>query len=127
MLRAGCGLLAILVALCIVGRLPRLVRLGLVRSSSEVEKDTAFIVSKGATLTAVADQLEKDGHHPVRRPLSCCAPRCSAAAIRSRRASSCCPPASRPRAILDTLQHGEVIRRFVTIPEGLPSVMVATG
>ena len=26
--------------------------------------------------------------------------------------------------ILDTLQHGQVIRRFVTVPEGLPSIMV---
>src|SRR5690606_33258291 len=26
--------------------------------------------------------------------------------------------------ILDTFQHGEVIRRYVTIPEGLPSIMV---
>ena len=34
------------------------------------------------------------------------------------------PAGSSPASILDTLQHGEAIRRFVTIPEGLPSIMV---
>jgi len=34
------------------------------------------------------------------------------------------PAGSSPSTILDTFQHGEVIRRFVTIPEGLPSILV---
>ncbi|MFN6934975.1 MAG: endolytic transglycosylase MltG, partial [Tsuneonella sp.] len=34
------------------------------------------------------------------------------------------PAGASPATILDTLQHGQVIRRFVTIPEGLPSIMV---
>ena len=34
------------------------------------------------------------------------------------------PAGASPATILDTFQHGEVIRRFVTIPEGLPSIMV---
>ena len=34
------------------------------------------------------------------------------------------PAGSSPSTILDTFQHGEVIRRFVTIPEGMPSIMV---
>ena len=34
------------------------------------------------------------------------------------------PAGASSAAILDTFQHGEVIRRFVTIPEGMPSILV---
>ena len=35
------------------------------------------------------------------------------------------PAGASAATILGTLQHGEVIRRFIAIPEGLPSVLVA--
>ncbi len=34
------------------------------------------------------------------------------------------PAGSSPASILGTLQHGQPIRRFVTVPEGMPSILV---
>ena len=87
------------------------------------QQDTSFIVRSGSTLTGVAQQLEDEG------------------LIRSHEAfllrakiiggddpikagEFLMPGAASPATILDTLQHGEVIRRFVTIPEGTPSILV---
>jgi UPF0755 protein len=91
--------------------------------SANVDEETAFTVPDGATLTSVARKLEAEGligsadafllrakvlgsGDPVQRGEFALAAGASAATI------------------LDTLQHGQAIRRFVTIPEGLPSIMV---
>ena len=91
--------------------------------SSEIEKDTAFVVPSGSSLTSVARKLEDEalissadsfllwakvlgGDDPIKA------------------GEFLLPAGSTPSEILDTFQHGEVIRRFVTIPEGLPSIMV---
>ena len=90
---------------------------------AQVEEETNFLVPSGATLTSVAGKLEEEGligsadsfllrakvfgsGDPVKAGEFLLSAGASAATI------------------LDTLQHGEVIRRFVTIPEGLPSVLV---
>jgi UPF0755 protein len=88
-----------------------------------VEKETDFVVPRGATLTTVAGKLEKEhvigsagaflwrakllgSHDPIK-------------------AGEFLLPEGASRAtILDTLQHGKPIRRLVTIPEGMPSIMV---
>lgn len=91
--------------------------------SSEVEEDTAFIVPGGATVTAVAKSLEEHGHIGS----------ADAFLLRAKILGSSDPvqagefaivAGSSPAAILDTLQHGQPIRRFVTVPEGRPSIMV---
>jgi UPF0755 protein len=91
--------------------------------SSSVEKDTAFLVPSGASVSSVADKLEDKG-------LIASA---DAFKLRSKVFGSgdpimagefMLPAGASPATILDTFQHGEVIRRFVTIPEGLPSIMV---
>ena len=91
--------------------------------SSDVEQDTAFVVPSGSSLTSVARKLEDEeligsadsfllwakilgGGDPIKA------------------GEFLLPAGSSPSEILDTFQHGEVIRRFVTIPEGLPSIMV---
>ena len=91
--------------------------------SSEVDKDTAFIVPSGSSLTSVAHKLEDEeligsadsfllwakilgGSDPIKA------------------GEFLLPAGASPSQILDTFQHGEVIRRMVTIPEGLPSIMV---
>lgn len=91
--------------------------------SAAVEKDTAFTVPDGATLTSVAGKLEEEGLIGSK----------SAFLLRAKILGSGDPvqkgefeiPAGASAAtILDTLQHGITIRRFVTVPEGLPSIMV---
>ncbi|WP_120717628.1 endolytic transglycosylase MltG [Tsuneonella amylolytica] len=91
--------------------------------SSSVEKPTAFTVPDGATLTSVAGKLEEDGLIGSK----------SGFLLRAKILGSGDPvqkgefeiPAGASAAtILDTLQHGMTIRRFVTVPEGLPSIMV---
>ena len=91
--------------------------------SSNVEEETAFIVPSGASLTSVAEKLADEGHiasadsfllratvlgsgDPIKAGEFLLAPGISNAGI------------------LDHLQHGDVIRRFVTIPEGTPSIIV---
>jgi UPF0755 protein len=91
--------------------------------SSAVEKDIAFTVPDGATLTSVAGKLEKEGLIDSS----------SAFLLRAKilgsgdpvqRGEFAIPAGASGSSILDTLQHGQVIRRFVTVPEGLPSIMV---
>lgn len=91
--------------------------------SSVVEEEVAFIVPSGSSLTSVAQKLEEDGHVAS----------ASAFLLRAKILGSGDPikagefllPAGASGAtILSTLQSNDVIRRFVTIPEGTPSVMV---
>jgi UPF0755 protein len=90
---------------------------------SEIEEDSTFVVPQGATLTSVAVRLMEDGHIP-----SDSAFLWRASILGSddpvKAGEFMLPAGSSPAGILDILQHGQVIRRFVTIPEGLPSVMV---
>ncbi len=86
-------------------------------------EDTSFIVRSGSTLTSVAERLEDEGL--IRGK--------DAFLLRAKLLGSgdpikagefMLPAGASPGSILDTLQHGEVIRRFVTIPEGMPSILV---
>lgn len=88
-----------------------------------LEKDGAFTVPDGATLTSVAGKLEDEG----------LVGSASGFLLRAKilgsgdpvqRGEFAIPAGASPATILDTLQHGQVIRRFVTVPEGLPSIMV---
>jgi UPF0755 protein len=88
-----------------------------------VDKDTDFVVPRGATLTSVAKKLEKEQ----------VVGSASAFLWRAKVFGSSDPikagefllPEGSSRAkILDVLQHGQPIRRLVTVPEGMPSIMV---
>lgn len=91
--------------------------------SSEVEEEVAFIVPSGSSVTSVAQKLEEED-------LIASA---DAFLLRAKILGSSDPikagefllPAGASGAkILGTFQHGDVIRRFVTIPEGTPSAIV---
>lgn len=94
--------------------------------ASEVEEDTAFTVPSGASLTQVAQRLEDEG----------LVASADAFLLRAKimdkllgggsiKAGEFMLPAGASNArILSVLQSGEAIRRFLTIPEGLPSVIV---
>jgi UPF0755 protein len=90
---------------------------------SSVGEDTAFVVESGASVSSVADDLEEKGLIGS----------ADAFMLRAKVFGSgdpimagefLLPAGASPATILDTFQHGQVIRRFVTIPEGLPSIMV---
>jgi UPF0755 protein len=92
-------------------------------ASADVEEDTNFIVPSGSTLTAVARQLGEEGLIDSS----------DAFLLRAKILGSgdpiqagefLIPAGASPSQILDTFQHGQVIRRFVTVPEGLPSILV---
>ena len=86
-------------------------------------RDTAFVVPDGANLAGVSASLEKAG------AIS------SASAFRLRArivgggapikaGEFMLPKGSSPAQVLSIIQGDEVLRRFVTVPEGMPSVMV---
>lgn len=88
-----------------------------------LEKDTSFLVPSGSSLYGVVDRLEAEG------AIS------SADAFRLRAkffaseepikaGEFMLPAGASPRRIMAILQNGEVIRRMVTIPEGMPSILV---
>lgn len=92
-------------------------------SSGPLEKDTPFLVPDGASLGSVSAKLEKEG------AIS------SAAFFRLRAqvfgvgapikaGEFLLPRGASPSRILSILQGDEVIRRFVTVPEGMPSILV---
>ena len=91
--------------------------------SADVEEDTSFIVPQGATLTAVARRLEDenlidsaDGFLLRAKILG------SGDPIQA--GEFLLPAGSSPAQILEAFQNGQVVRRFVTVPEGLPSILV---
>ena len=88
-----------------------------------ITKDTDFVVPRGASLGTVANKLQKE--HVIG----------SASAFTWRakifgsgdpiKAGEFLLPKGSSRAtILDIIQHGKPIRRLVTVPEGMPSIMV---
>jgi UPF0755 protein len=88
-----------------------------------VDEETAFTVPDGATLTSVARKLEAEGLIGSADAFLLRA-KILGSGDPVQRGEFALPAGASPATILDTLQHGQVIRRFVTIPEGLPSIMV---
>ena len=91
--------------------------------AAEIEEETPFVVSSGSTLTSVARDLENDGIIGS----------ADAFLLRAKVLGGGDPiqageflfePGISQADILDKLQSGDVIRRFITIPEGMPSIMV---
>ena len=120
MKRAGCLLAGVLSLVLVIGAIWFLSGWW---GGAEVDEDTNFLVPSGTSLTSVADKLAEEGLISD----------ADGFLLRAKIFGSSDPimagefllPAGASNAtILDTFQHGEVIRRFVTIPEGLPSIMV---
>lgn len=90
---------------------------------SQIEEDAVFMVPQGATLTSVAGELEAAGHigsagtFLVRAQLLGGGDPVQAGEFALKAGLS-------PAGILKALQNGDVVRRFVTIPEGMPAVLV---
>jgi UPF0755 protein len=91
--------------------------------AANVEKDTAFVVPSGASVTSVAEKLEKEGLIDSADSFLLWA-KILGSGDPVKAGEFLVPAGSSAADMLDTFQHGEVIRRFVTVPEGLPSIMV---
>ena len=88
-----------------------------------LDRDTAFVVPDGSTLTSVAGKLETEG------AVASASSFLTRAKILGdgdpiKAGEFLLPRGASAANILDTLQHGKVIRRFVPVPEGMPSILV---
>ena len=91
--------------------------------SGPLDKETAFVVPDGSTLTSVAAKLEKE------KAIASAASFLTRAKILGGsapiKAGEFLLPAHASNAtILDLLQSGKALRRLVAVPEGMPSIMV---
>src|SRR5690349_14906396 len=90
--------------------------------ASDIDEDTAFLVPSGSSLTSVAEKLEKEELIGSADSFLLWA-KILGSGDPIKAGEFLLPAGASASDILDTLQHGEVIRRFITIPEGLPSIM----
>ena len=89
-----------------------------------MHKPATVTIEQGSTLGDAAETLLTD-HGAIGDGTSFTIWRaCWVAAIRSRRANSRFLPRSSAAGILDLLQHGQPVQRLITVPEGMPSIMV---
>ena len=120
MVRRGCLVLAAL-------GLVALIAAGIFASgwygAANIDEGTPFVVPAGSSLTSVAQKLEAegvissaDGFLLRAKILGSNAPIQAGEFLLTAGAS--------PANILEAFQSGDVIRRFITIPEGMPSIMV---
>ena len=91
--------------------------------ASDVEEDTAFVVPSGSSLTSVAHKLEDEELIGSADSFLLWA-KLLGSGDPIKAGEFLLPAGASGSEILDTFQHGEVIRRFITIPEGLPSISV---
>lgn len=91
--------------------------------SATIAKDTPFTIPAGASVASIAQKLEAEGLISS----------ASGFTLQARIFGSDAPiqageflltPGMSQGDILDAFQSGDVIRRFVTIPEGMPSILV---
>lgn len=88
-----------------------------------LDKDTSFIVPDGASLGSVAAQLEKQGAIPSAGSFRLRA-RLFGGGAPIKAGEFLLPKGASASRILSILQGDEVIRRFITVPEGMPSILV---
>lgn len=92
-------------------------------SSGPLAKDTPFMVPDKSSLSSVADKLEKDGAISSASFFKLRA-RVFGLGAPIKAGEFLLPKHASPSRILSIIQGDEVLRRFVTVPEGMPSVMV---
>ena len=85
--------------------------------------ETAFIVPDGSSLGTVAAKLEKEGAIGSARAFRLRA-RLFGGGAPIKAGEFLLPKAASPAQILAMLQGDDIMRRFVTVPEGMPSIMV---
>ena len=91
--------------------------------SGPLEKEQAFLVRSGSSLNSVATDLEKAGAITSADSFRLRA-RLFGGSAPIKAGEFLLPKGASPSRILHILQGDEVLRRFVTIPEGMPSILV---
>ena len=120
MKRIGCLLAGLVVAIV---ALAGIWFVGSWYGSADIEEERSFIVADGSTLTGVANKLQEEGIIGDADSFLLRA-KILGSGDPVKAGEFLLPAGASPATILDTFQHGEVIRRFVTIPEGMPSILV---
>jgi UPF0755 protein len=120
MLRRGCLLPAIAALLLALGAWSLL---GGWYSAGPLKADKAFVVADGASLGTVAVKLEQAGSISSADSFRLRA-RIFAGGAPIKAGEFLLPKGASASKILSILQGDEVLRRFVTVPEGMPSIMV---
>lgn len=113
------GLVLAVIGLVVAGLVVAWTFLG----SATIEEETSFVIPAGASVSSVANKLEAEGLISSATGFM----------LRARVFGSDAPiqageflltPDMSQGDILAAFQSGDVIRRFVTIPEGMPSILV---
>ncbi|MBO9517183.1 MAG: endolytic transglycosylase MltG [Porphyrobacter sp.] len=91
--------------------------------ASKIGEDTTFVVPSGSSVTSVAAKLEEEGLIASSESFLLWA-KFLGSGDPIKAGEFLLPAGSSGADILDIFQHGEVIRRYVTIPEGMPSILV---
>ncbi|MEW9856884.1 endolytic transglycosylase MltG [Novosphingobium sp. M1R2S20] len=118
--RRGCGLVAVVTAAFAIALGVFLVGW---YGSGPLERDGTFIVPNGASLTAVAERLEEKGVVASASGFTLRA-RVFGAGRDIKAGEFAIPAHASPSQVLAIITSDDVIRRFVTVPEGMPSIMV---
>lgn len=118
--RRGCGLAALLAIVLVIGAG---VFLGGWYGSGPQAKDGTFIVPNGASLSAVADRLEAKGVIGSANGFKLRA-RIFGGGRDIKAGEFAIPAHASMSQVLSIITSDEVIRRFVAVPEGMPSIMV---
>jgi UPF0755 protein len=88
-----------------------------------LERDTSFVVPDGSSLAGVAAMLEREGVISSADGFRLRA-RIFGGGAPIRAGEFMMPQGASARQVLSIIQGDEVLRRFVTVPEGMPSIMV---
>ena len=91
--------------------------------SGPAQEETAFIVPAGSSLTSAAGVLEEQGLISSASSFLLRA-KVLGGGDPIRAGEFSIPAGASPATILDIFQHGEFKLRFVTVPEGMPSILV---
>lgn len=91
--------------------------------ASKLEKDTSFVIPSGSSLTSVANKLEKEGIIGSAQAFLLRA-RILGGGGTIQAGEFALPAGASPASMLSMFQDGETINRFITVPEGMPSIMV---
>ncbi len=82
------------------------------------------IVEEGSTLARVADELDKMGAIPGSARSYRAMARLFGSSDPVQAGEFVIPPGTSGAKVLDILQHGKPVQRLVTVPEGMPSILV---
>jgi len=88
-----------------------------------LERDTSFVVPDGSSLAGVAAKLEREGVISSADSFRLRA-RIFGGGAPIRAGEFMMPKGASASQVLSIIQGDEVLRRFITVPEGMPSIMV---